>query len=139
MSKPNKSLGQHWLYDAASLNAVCDAANIGLNDTVVEIGPGLGTLTSHLVKRAKKVVAVEFDPQLAQELPGRVNSDNLEAIHADFLNFDLSQLPKDYKVVANLPYYITSKIVRKLLESSNSPQLSTILVQKEVAERMAAN
>ncbi|HWZ66166.1 MAG TPA: 16S rRNA (adenine(1518)-N(6)/adenine(1519)-N(6))-dimethyltransferase RsmA [Patescibacteria group bacterium] len=135
---PKKSLGQHWLNDRASLQAICDAADLQPDDVVLEIGPGLGSLTTELVSRVKKVVAVEFDPFIAANLPSRVAANNLEVIHGDILKFDLSQLPRDYKVVANLPYYITSKITRWLLESANPPKLATLLVQKEVAERMAA-
>lgn len=138
MDAPNKSLGQHWLHDLASLSAMCDAAEVGPDDTVLEIGPGLGTLTLELTQRAKRVIAVEFDRDLAAELPARVPADNLEAINQDILKFDLTKLPPGYKVAANLPYYITSKIVRLLLESSNPPSQMAILVQKEVAERIAA-
>jgi len=135
---PKKSLGQHWLYDPAALQAVCDAAHIKNSDTVLEIGPGLGTLTNALVERAKHVTAVEFDRDLASELSSRVTADNLEIINQDFLQFDLGRLPSGYKVAANVPYYITSKIVRLLLESDNPPAEMALLIQKEVAERMAA-
>ncbi len=138
MSAPNKSLGQHWLYDLHSLQAMVNAAHIGPNDEVLEIGPGLGTLTIELADRAKQVTAVEFDPNLAALLPARVPVPNMTVIHQDILKFDLTTLPKDYKVAANLPYYITSKIVRLLLGSPNPPLETALLVQKEVAERMAA-
>lgn len=135
---PKKSLGQHWLHDHAALQAVVDAAFVGAEDTVVEIGPGLGTLTQLLVAQAKQVIAVEFDPDLARDLPRRVPSPQLTVHHEDVLKFDFSQLPKGYKVVANIPYYLTSKLVRLLLESNNPPAAASLLVQKEVAERMAA-
>lgn len=135
---PNKNLGQHWLHDVAVLSQICDAADISADDTVLEIGPGLGTLTLELAERAKQVIAVEFDPQLARDLPSRVPLPNVAVIHADILHFDFSQLPAEYKVVANVPYYITSKITRLLMELPNPPQIATLLVQKEVAERMAA-
>jgi 16S rRNA (adenine1518-N6/adenine1519-N6)-dimethyltransferase len=138
LRKSSKSLGQHWLHDQASLTAMCDAANIGSGDTVLEIGPGLGTLTIELTKRAKRVIAVEFDRALAAELPMRVPAQNLEVINQDILKFNLSNLPRGYKVAANLPYYITSKIVRMFLESVNPPKQMALLVQKEVAQRMAA-
>ncbi len=137
-SAPKKSLGQHWLFDSKSLGAVCDAADVQPGDTVLEIGPGLGPLTVELTGRAKQVLAVEFDEQLARELPARVLAQNLQVVHADFMHFDLSQLPPDYKVVANVPYYITSAIVRTLTESPTPPVTATILVQKEVAQRIAA-
>lgn len=137
-ASPKKSLGQHWLHDTTALQAMADAAHIGPDDTVLEIGPGLGTLTAELSRRAKQVISVEFDPDLAAGLADRVPAANLKVIHQDILQFDLTSLPRDYKVSANLPYYITSKIVRLLLESPNPPLETSLLVQKEVAERMAA-
>jgi 16S rRNA (adenine1518-N6/adenine1519-N6)-dimethyltransferase len=135
---PKKSLGQHWLHDEASLHAMIVATGIQPEDTVLEIGPGLGPLTKLLVDSADQVVAVEFDPDLAAGLPGRVPADNLRVIRHDILTFDLTSLPPDYKVAANIPYYLTSKLVRVLSESSNPPSVATLLVQKEVAERLAA-
>lgn len=133
-----KSLGQHWLTDPLSLDAMCEAAEIGPNDVVLEIGPGLGTLTERLVDRAAKVIAVEFDDKLAGELPGRINSDKLEVVQQDILGFDFTALPADYKVVANIPYYLTSNLIRVLSETTNGPSVAVLLVQKEVAERVAA-
>ena len=138
MVAPNKSLGQHWLRDRDVLSYIADCADITSDDTVLEIGPGLGTLTSELLKRAKKVIAVEFDSELARKLPSQFPGKDLEVIHQDILQFDLSKLPRDYKVVANVPYYITSKIVQLLMTSAYRPSVVTLLVQKEVAERLAA-
>lgn len=135
---PNKALGQHWLRERAILAQIADSAELTGSDTVLEIGPGLGTLTSELLRRAEKVIAVEFDEELARKLPGQFPGKNLEVIHEDILSFDLSGLPKGYKVVANVPYYITSKIVQKLMTADNKPSLVVLLVQKEVAERIAA-
>lgn len=138
MSAPKKSLGQHWLRDRDILGSIADAADISKEDTVLEIGPGQGTLTSELLRRAKKVVAVEFDPELAAKLPAQFPGKDLEVIHSDILSFDLSQLPINYKVVANVPYYITSKIVQLLMTADNKPHIAVLLVQKEVAQRLAA-
>lgn len=140
MEKPHtkKSLGQHWLTDPDALAAMCDAAEVGAGDAVLEIGPGLGTLTGLLTKRAEKVIAVEFDEALAQALPGRVTDENLSAVHSDILRFDLTTLPTGYKVVANIPYYLTSNLIRTLSESVNPPAAAVLLVQKEVAQRVAA-
>jgi 16S rRNA (adenine1518-N6/adenine1519-N6)-dimethyltransferase len=135
---PNKALGQHWLDDDDSLDAMLQAAEVSVGDTVLEIGPGLGTLTRKLVVSAEKVIAVEFDDRLASSLAGRVSADNLEVVQQDILSFDLTQLPAGYKVVANIPYYLTSNLIRVLSESSNQPQKAVLLVQKEVAERVAA-
>lgn len=134
----NKSLGQHWLSDQMILEDICDAAQIEQGDTVLEIGPGPGTLTSILVEKADHVVAVEFDTELATQLSARVKADNLTIVSQDILSFDLTTLPSDYVVVANIPYYITSKLIRTLSESMNQPKRIVILVQKEVAERVAA-
>jgi len=133
---PNKSLGQHWLYDASVLNQIADCANLTADDTVLEIGPGLGTLTEVLSEKARKVIAVEFDAELAEKLTGAYA--NVEVINADFLQFDFATLPTDYKVVANIPYYITAKIVQKLVTSTNKPSIAVLLVQREVTERLAA-
>jgi len=135
---PNKSLGQHWLKDRLILEAIADCAELTSSDTVLEIGPGLGTLTSVLLNRSEQVIAVEFDPELASKLPKQFPGKNLSVHHADILDYDLDTLPQGYKVVANVPYYITSKIVQKLAEATNPPSVAVLLVQKEVAERIAA-
>ena len=135
---PKKSLGQHWLTDRSILGAIADAAELTHLDTVLEIGPGLGTLTSELLRRAGAVVAVELDSALAKKLPGQFPGTNLQVINQDILTFDLDTLPEDYVVVANVPYYITAKIVQYLLNAENTPKTIVLLVQKEVAERLAA-
>lgn len=133
-----KSLGQHWLTDRAVLEAICDAGEISPEDTVLEIGPGTGTLTELLVTRAKHVIAVEFDSMLAAELPGRVPADNLDIIESDILRFDFGRVPVNYKVIANIPYYLTSNLIRVLSETPNRASRVVILIQKEVASRVAA-
>lgn len=138
MSGPNKSLGQHWLRDRDVLAHIADCAQLTPEDTVLEIGPGLGTLTSELLRRSKSVLAVEFDAELARKLPGQFPGKDLTVVQSDILSFDLSSLPAGYKVVANVPYYITSKIVQLLLTADNKPSVAVLLVQKEVAERLAA-
>lgn len=138
MAGPKKELGQHWLKDPETLAEIAEAAELVSDDVVLEIGPGLGTLTSRLLARAGRVVAVEFDAELARKLPGQFPGKNLEVINEDILQFDLDQLSAGYKVVANVPYYITSKIVEKLMTAKNKPSLAVLLVQKEVAQRIAA-
>jgi 16S rRNA (adenine1518-N6/adenine1519-N6)-dimethyltransferase len=138
MTAPNKSLGQHWLKDRDVLAHIAELADLGPDDTVLEIGPGLGTLTSELLRRSKNVVAVEFDPELARKLPAQFPGTNLEVIESNILSFDLNSLPVGYSVVANVPYYITSKIVQMLMTADNKPRMTVLLVQKEVAERLAA-
>ena len=135
---PDKSLGQHWLHDREVLAHIAESAEVADTDTVLEIGPGLGTLTSELLRRAAHVTAVEFDPNLARKLPGQFPGKNLTVKNEDILQFDLSGLPAGYKVAANVPYYITSKIVQKLMTATNKPSVAVLLVQKEVAERIAA-
>jgi len=133
-----KSLGQHWLKDRSVLSHIADCADLKRDDTVLEIGPGLGTLTSELLRRCGNVVAVEFDEELARKLPAQFPGKNLKVVQSDILAFDLSVLPIGYVVVANVPYYITSKIVQILMTADNKPRIAVLLVQKEVAERLAA-
>lgn len=135
---PKKELGQHWLKDRDILAAIADEAELTSSDTVLEIGPGLGTLTSEILRQAGAVVAVEYDEDLARKLPAQFPGKQLQVVNADILQFDLSDLPEGYKVVANVPYYITSKIVQRLSEAANMPSIAILLVQKEVAERIAA-
>lgn len=138
MPSTKKSLGQHWLQDELSLEAMIEAAGIGSGDVVLEIGPGPGTLTEKLVATAKQVIAVEFDQDLARELPARVPAKNLQVVQSDILSFDLTSLPAGYKVVANIPYYLTSKLLQTMCESSNPFTDCSLLIQKEVAERVCA-
>ncbi len=135
---PDKSLGQHWLKNREILQHIASFAELASEDTVLEIGPGPGTLTSVLLSHAGKVIAVEFDENLANKLPKQFPGKNLEVIHSDILSYDLNRLPAGYKVVANVPYYITSKIVQLLMTAENKPSVVVLLVQKEVAERLAA-
>lgn len=131
-------MGQHWLTDQASLEAMCAAVAVSTGDTVLEIGPGLGTLTKLLVKQAEQVIAVEFDEKLATGLPKRVPAANLRIVSQDILSFDFGELPPDYKIVANIPYYLTSNLIRVISETPNSPLAVALLVQKEVAARVVA-
>lgn len=109
-----KSLGQHWLNDQYSLDAIVDAANVTADDTVLEIGPGLGSLTAQLVSKAKEVVAVELDEKLADLLKDTITASNLEVVSQNILEFDFTKLPAGFKVVANIPYYLTSNLLRRL-------------------------
>jgi len=133
-----KSLGQHWLKDEQTLKAIVKAAGVAKDDTVLEIGPGLGTLTKELIKKAHKVVAVEYDEVLAGRLESEVGAPNLIVRHQDILRYDLNELPLQYKVVANIPYYLTGNLMRMFTETNNPPETMVLLVQKEVAERLAA-
>lgn len=144
---PKKSLGQHWLHDDATLEAICDDADVRPGDAVLEVGPGLGTLTRKLLERGTKITAVEFDHDLAATLeqhlwedsPPKVGeAERLTVVEQDILKFDLRQLPEGYKAVANIPYYLTSNLIRVLTESERHFSIAAILIQKEVAERVVA-
>ena len=132
--KNNKSLGQHWLKNREILEKIAELAGSGA--TCVEIGPGLGTLTSSLLKRFDKVIAIEYDARLAENLPKSFPDKNLEVVNADILAYDFASVPGPYVVAGNIPYYITSPIIEKLLLASNLPERIVLLVQKEVAERI---
>ena len=140
--RPKKRLGQHFLTDEAILDTIVVAAELSPEDIVVEIGPGLGVLTAELARRAGKVIAVELDTKLALLLKHRLASlANVDVINADILKVSPSQLlerKSDYKVVANLPYYITSPILRYFVEASPKPSLMVVMVQKEVGNAIVA-
>ncbi len=160
-----KSLGQHFLRDQSVADAIVAAANLSKDDTVLEIGPGPGVLTDRLVVQAGRLIAVELDDRFAAALLARyADNPNVEIVHADILEVDPAEvvgrasthnLAADaqsaslpllqervelrWKAVANIPYYITSPILRHLLEASSPPELAVIMVQKEVAERICAH
>lgn len=143
----NKNLGQNFLIDESVIIDVCDSANINKEDLVIEIGPGLGTLTKYILERAGKVICVELDDRMIDILKERFFLyENFEIINEDILKVDLHKLIKEekngniknVKIVANLPYYITTPIIMKLLEERLDLQSITVMVQKEVAERLIA-
>lgn len=147
--KNKKHLGQHWLKNREILEEIAELAYGGDPEELLdaptakkslclEIGPGLGTLTSSLLKRFEKIIAVEYDKDLAENLPKSFPGKNLEVVNADFLNCDLEDLPRPYIVAGNIPYYITSPIIDHLLNTNNRPERIVLLIQKEVAERIAA-
>ena len=146
-AKAKKSLGQNFLIDAGVLHKIVEAAELSLGDTVIEVGPGLGVLTGELAKRASTVVAVELDDNFAQNLKRSLPwAANLTVVHQDILKLAPSALlaaggipaGSDYKVVANLPYYITSAVLRHFLEGDVRPSLLVVMVQKEVAKAITA-
>lgn len=143
----NKNLGQNFLIDESVIIDACDSANINKEDLVIEIGPGLGTLTKYILERAGKVICVELDERMIDILKERFFLyENFEIINEDVLKVDLHKLIKEekneniknVKIVANLPYYITTPIIMKLLEERLDLQSITVMVQKEVAERLIA-
>ena len=138
----HKGLGQNFLFDANLLEKIADCANVTKEDVVLEIGPGLGVLTTRLASRAKKVIAVEIDKHIIPALSDLTSSfSNIEIVQGDIMKTDVKSLlqgEKQVKVVANLPYYITTPVVMKLLEEKAGFSSITIMVQKEVALRMQA-
>lgn len=136
--KPKKTLGQHWLRDDLILEEICRSASVDVGDFVVEVGPGLGTLTQKLLDNGADVLAIEFDEVLAQKLSDRKLSEKLSVINQDILKFNFEAQPKNYKVVANIPYYLTGKLVRIFTETANKPEVVVLLIQKEVAVRICA-
>ena len=160
--RPKKSLGQNFLIDERALAQIVHAAEVNIEDTVLEIGPGLGSLTHHLAEAARRVIAVEIDRNLIPPLHSTLaDRANVEIIQGDILRLDPAELVASrgqlaeggqpihqlidpqvtnphYKVVANIPYYITSAIIRHLIESSIRPELLVLTVQIEVAQRIVA-
>jgi len=138
-SGTKKSLGQHWLSDDGMLQAIVEAGGVDEADTVLEIGPGLGTLTSKISDTGSKVVALEFDKDLLGGLQKKFGSNpNVEIIHGDVRTFDYSSMNPGYKIIANIPYYLTSNLIRSISEAVNPPSIAVLLIQKEVAERICA-
>ncbi len=134
---PKKSLGQNFILRSDVLQKMSSVASLSKKDTALEVGPGVGTLTLHLAKEAKKVIAVEKDDNMVSILKETLKeTDNTEVIHEDILETELPQ--EDYKVVANLPYGIASQTVKRFLKEDNSPLVIVVMLQKEVAQRMVA-
>ena len=136
--RPLKRFGQNFLIDRSILKKIITAANLQTKDIVLEIGPGIGSLTQELAKGAKRVIAVEKDSKMIKILKETAgNLKNVKVIKGDILKLNF-QFPKNYKLVANLPYYIVSPVIRKFLESKNPPASMILMVQKEVAQRICA-
>lgn len=147
--KARKGLGQHFLIDGEVMEAVVAAAGLDSTDTVIEVGPGLGIMTDELAKQAGWVIAIELDNKLAAILRKTLAHDNIVILNEDVLGTDpktllqgrapdVPQALSPYKVVANLPYYITSHVLRHFLETSVKPEVMVVMVQKEVAEAIVA-
>jgi 16S rRNA (adenine1518-N6/adenine1519-N6)-dimethyltransferase len=149
-NKMGQRLGQHFLTSQGAINAIIKAADLKPTDTVLEVGPGRGILTEALLESGAHVVAIEKDEKLAEFLKSIkfvrfIKSDQLEIICGDILNFDPRLVTndsglttRDYKIIANIPYYITGQFLRKFLESEHPPTKMVLMLQKEVAERIVA-
>lgn len=143
--KPKKSLGQNFLQSEEALDKIIGAGELENSDTVLEIGPGQGVLTEKLLEKAGKVIAVEKDdrliPILQKKFAKEISEGKLKLIHADVLDIDSKNLQlkaNSYKLIANIPYYITGEILRQFLEIQHQPSKIVLLLQKEVAERIVA-
>lgn len=146
--RANKNLGQNFLIDENVINAIINSANISKEDLVIEIGPGLGTLTQFLLEQAGKVICIELDTRMLEILKERfLMYENFKIINEDVLKVNLEKIIKEekrqkeiknVKIVANLPYYITTPIIMKLLEEKLDIESITVMIQKEVAERLIA-
>jgi 16S rRNA (adenine1518-N6/adenine1519-N6)-dimethyltransferase len=147
--RAKKGLGQHFLIDDNVLEAILTAAELSPTDTVIEVGPGLGLMTAELARRAGWVIAIELDNRLADILKKTLHYDNIVVLNEDVLGTDPAALLqgrapgfppalRPYKVVANLPYYITSPVLRHFLEASVKPEVMVVMVQKEVAKAIVA-
>ena len=140
--RADKSLGQNFLIDDEAVAGIVNSANISRDDLVIEIGPGLGTLTKELLEKAGKVICIELDKRMIEILQDRFSIyDNFQVINDDVLKVDLKQIiknanMKNAKIVANLPYYITTPIIMKLLEDRLDIDTITVMIQKEVADRL---
>lgn len=141
MIRAKKSLGQNFLMHARIAERIALAAGLTNESVAFEIGPGTGMLTRELLKLAKKVIALEADRELyeklQEEFAEEISAGRLELLEGDVRAFDPATLPRGYTLVANIPYYITGEIIRMFLETENQPESMTLLVQKEVAERIA--
>ena len=142
--EPKKSLGQNFLRSKVVVDGIVSASLLEQKDLCLEIGPGEGVLTEALLKKGVKVIAVEKDdrliPVLEEKFKNEISDYNLKIIHGDILELDIEKIigKSKYKLVANIPYYITGQIIRRFLESQKQPVSITLLVQKEVAERIVS-
>lgn len=138
--RPSKALGQNFLHNRRIVERIADAAELTPNDLVVEVGPGLGILTQELAKRAGAVIAIELDRRLAAYLRETFTDGPVTIVEADILTVDLDSLVggQPYTVVANLPYSVAAAAIQRLLEAPTPPKRMVVMVQREVAERIAA-
>jgi 16S rRNA (adenine1518-N6/adenine1519-N6)-dimethyltransferase len=138
--RPSKGMGQNFLHDMGVVRRIIDVSKVGSDDTVLEVGPGLGVLTAALSERASRVVAVELDARLASRLRDRFKGSNVDIVEADFLKIEPADLSlvEPYGIVANLPYSVAAAAITHALESRARPNRMTVMVQREVAQRIVA-
>ena len=134
-------MGQHWLADSSALESIVAAGDVRQGDLVLEIGPGAGTLTEKLLQRGAEVWAVEFDETLIAPLQQKFlqyGDKDFVVEHGDIRTYDFRRPRQGYKIIANIPYYLTSHLIRNISETQNPPERAVLLVQKEVAQRVVA-
>jgi 16S rRNA (adenine1518-N6/adenine1519-N6)-dimethyltransferase len=136
--RPIKSLGQNFLINTGIQQKIVDSCDLTTKDTVIEIGPGQGAITSRLLPLVKKLIVVEKDRHLAESLKQKFQESNLEVISGDFLKWDMSILPNDTVVIGNIPYYISTPIIEKILEHKDKIRQAFLMVQLEFGQRLAA-
>jgi len=137
--KPSKGLGQNFLIDKRILDKIISSAELKKDDLILEVGPGIGNLTKELAKRVGQVIAVEKDKKMVEILKENlIGFNNIKIIQEDILKLKIDDSIKKYKVVANIPYYLTSPLIRKFLENKKQPQEMILMIQKEVAQRVIA-
>ena len=141
---PQKRFGQNFLVDETVILTMIETANLTKDDTVVEIGPGIGALTTQIIRKVKKIIAVEFDTNMVNILNSNYeinNANNLTILNQDVLDFNPTSYPdikSNYKVIGSIPYQITSPLIHKLINWEVKPQLAVLLIQKEVAEKICS-
>ncbi len=137
-AQPNKIMGQNFLINKNVLSKIIKTANLSKNDTILEVGPGIGTLTQELAKNAGKIIAIEKDRTMIKILQETLaDYKNIEILQGDILKIKKLKI-SNYKLIANIPYYLTSPLIRKFLEAENKPEFMVLMVQKEVAQRICA-
>ena len=137
MNQIRPILGQHWLIDPNILESIIKQARIEVEDTVLEIGTGKGHLTDRLLLIKANIISVEYDGQLYDENAIKYkNKANLQLIHADIRDYDWRKMPPNYKICANIPYYLTANLLRSLVDTDNQPALAVLLMQQEVALKL---
>jgi len=138
---PKKALGQHWLSDRTALQSIVEAAEVSAGEAVLEVGPGTGTLTEILLEHGADTLALEFDHEAIKPLQKRFARQlNIQVSieEGDIRSFNFARMPEGYKIVANIPYYLTANLFRKLIDTEHKPAIASLLVQKEVAQRVTA-
>lgn len=138
-AKPSKIMGQNFLIDRTTLKKIIEAGQLTQEDIIVEVGPGIGTLTKELAQKVKKVIAIEKDRTMVEILKETLkNYNNIEVVQGNALLNTTHKIPTRYKVIANIPYYLTSPLIRKFLEEKHQPETMVLMVQKEVAQRICS-